>query len=89
MLDSLLEGLGELIGAGGGLGAAFYSLKAGDGVGGAHAFNEAGDALEVAVAATEELDVGDDVAFVEVDDDDGGTGATGVICELTRHFYQC
>ena len=53
--QSLLDGLGQLVGAGGAFEAATDAFQFGDDILGLHAINQSGDALRVAVAAAVEL----------------------------------
>ena len=61
--QSLLDGLGQLVGAGGGLEPATDAFQLGDDILGFHAFHQCGDALRVAVAAAIELHVLQDAIF--------------------------
>ncbi len=76
--DSLLQCFGQLVGAGGALHAAGGAFQAGDDIVDIHALHQGADALEVAVAATDVLDIFD-LAILDVKEDTLGTGALGLI----------
>ena len=82
-LLSCLQSLSQLIGAGGSLGAAGNTLNAGDDLVDIHAFHQSGDALQVAVAAAEELNILD-LAVFNLKDDLSGAGALGLVSILHR-----
>ena len=76
--QSLLQSNGQLIGAGGALHAALDSGHPVDDVLGLHAFNQSADALQVAVAAADELHVVD-LAVLQVEENRPGAGDFGGI----------
>ena len=76
------EGLGKLIGAGGGSAVAAHAAQPCDDVFALHALDQSADALEVAVAAAGE-DGGDEAVFVVQHDVDGvGAGADAIVVEF-------
>ena len=63
MGQCLLDGSGQLVGAGGAFEPATDAFQLGDDILGFHAFHQCGDALRVAVAAAIELHVLQDAVF--------------------------
>ena len=63
----LFQVLGDLVGAAGGLAAAGRAFHAGDGVLGLHALQQTADALQVAIAAADDLDGFNGVILVQDD----------------------
>ena len=76
---------GELIGAGGILEAAADAAHARDGILGLHAFDQARNALEVAVAAADDLHALDGVVIVQLNVHFLGANALGAV--VIGHFY--
>lgn len=85
----LLEGVAELIGAGGRLAVALDATHTGDNVCGLLAFDEGGDALCIAMASAEELNILDHVVVVQFDVDEAGTGAAGLIIDFFHIRWFC
>ena len=78
--------MGQLIGAGCVLVTATHALKLADHVAGLHALDQDGDALQVAVAATHELHITDDIIIVQHHVDLRRAGAVGIIYQVF-HYY--
>ena len=72
------DGFGQLVGAGGGAGAAGVAGEGLLDLVNRHAFHQFGDGFEVAVAAAGEFDVADDFAL-QIEGDGGGAGAPSSI----------
>ena len=72
------QGLSQLIGAGGLLHAAANTLNSGDDVVNIAALNQSSDALQVAVAAADELNILHLVVF-DIEQDSLGAGALGLV----------
>ena len=68
------QGLGQLVGAAGGLPAALDALQLGDGLLRGHILDQAANTLQIAVAAAGEADGADD-AVLQLQIDPGGTHA--------------
>ena len=81
LLLCCLQSLCQLVGAGGSLGATGNTLNAGDNIIDVHAFHQRGDALQVAVAAAEELNILD-LAVFNLKNDLSGAGALGLVSIL-------
>ena len=62
-VQSFLQGLGKLVGAGSGLASAANALETADDVFNLHALDKTGNALEVSVAAAHDLKAGDTAVF--------------------------
>lgn len=82
----LFQCVAELVGAGGGFVAAADAAQFGDYVVDSLACDEAADALQVAVAATEERDLLDDVVVVGRHVDEHRTGALGGVLYVFHIF---
>ena len=57
VLQSLLQGLGQLVRAGGGLKAAADAFQLGNGLFGVHTLYQGADAFQIAIASAYELNV--------------------------------
>lgn len=74
LFQRLRQGLGQLVGAAGGLPAALDALQLGDGLLRGHILDQAANPLQIAVAAAGEAD-GTDDAVLQLQIDPGGTHA--------------
>ena len=72
------QGLSQLIGAGGGLHATLHALDSCDDIVNVHALNQSSDALQVAVAAADELNVLD-LAIFHIKQDALGAGTLSLL----------
>ena len=82
-VDCFLQRLSQLIGAGGGLHTALDALHTGDHILNVHTFHQSADALQIAVAAAQELDIGD-LAVLDIEEDLLGANALGFV--LVTHI---
>ena len=73
-----LQGLSQLIGAGGGLHAALDAFDAGDDILNIHAFYQSGDALQIAVAAADKLHILN-LVVLDIKENALGAGAFGLV----------
>jgi len=84
-LADFFQRLSQLIGAGGGLGAAVDAFHTGDDIIDIHALYQSGNPLQVAVAASEELNILH-LAVFYFENDLTGAGTLGLVSILHSSF---
>ena len=82
-IGSFFQGLSQLVGAGGGTGAAMDALDAGNGLIDVHTGDESGDALGVARATAREGNLHDGVS-IHVDVDHAGANPRGLVGKVVH-----